>query len=186
MNNKQIKSYLSHVSTGILLVLLLSCSRNVKVENMMPSELNVVNRHPYTVSLTVKGQMGLSSARGRKDDIDHERLTHVIHKSISESGLFKAIVSEQEADFLLDVIVFRSNVVGTATAKVTTVVPMNWVLMRREPRGSVYEKRTAHQVSVRARDNLGGANRFSTANEGSVQKSIEEAIFNISQLDLSN
>ncbi len=154
------------------------------MENMMPTEFNVVNRHPYSVSLSVKGQMGLSSARGRKDDVDHEKLTNVIKTSIVQSGLFKKLASEQEADYILEVIVFNSNIVGTTTAKITTVVPMNWVLMKREPRRSVYQKRTAHEVSVRVRDNLGGANRYTHANEGSVKKSIQEAIFGISQLDL--
>ena len=183
------KISVSIVYTAILLIIamsLMSCSRNIKVVNMMPSEFNVVNRHPYTVSLTVKGQMGLSSPRGRKDDVDHERLNHVIQRSLTESGLFKALASDQDADYILDVIVFSSNVIGPTTATVTTVVPMNWVLMTREPRKSVYQKRTAHQVSVRVRDNLGGANRFSAANEGSIRKSIQEAIFDMSQLDLSN
>lgn len=168
----------------VLFTSMFSCSRNVKVENMTPTEFNVVNRHPYSVSLSVKGQMGLSSARGKKDDIDHEKLTDVIKNSIIQSGLFKALASEQEADYILEVIVFNSNVVGTTTAKITTVVPMNWVLMKRDPRQSVYQKRTSHEVSVRVRDNLGGANRFTYANEGSVKKSIQEAIFGISQLDL--
>ena len=178
-------AYITHLSIVILLLsTLYGCSKTVKVENMMPAEFNVVNRHPFTVSLTVKGQMGLSSARGKKDDIDHEKLTQVIERSIIESGLFKALLPEREADYIMDVIVFRSNVVGTTTATITTVVPMNWVLMKREPRGSVYQKRTSHEVSLRVRDNLGGANRYSRANEGSVKKSIQEAIFDISQLDL--
>ena len=164
---------------------LVSCSRNIRVENMMPSEFNVINQHPYTVSLAVKGQMGLSSPRGRRDDVDHERLNHVIQRSLTESGLFKSLAPEQEADFLLEVIVFSSNVIGPTTATVTTVVPMNWVLMSRDPRKSIYQKRTSHEVSIRARDNLGGANRFSAASEGSIKKSIQEAIFDMSQLDLS-
>jgi len=177
--------FIAYLSILVLSVsTLYGCSKAVKVENMMPSEFNVVNRHPYTVSLTIKGQMGLSSARGRKDDIDHEKLTQVIESSIVESGLFKALAPEQDADYILDVIVFRANVVGTTTATITTVVPMNWVLMRREPRGSVYQKRTSHEVSLRVRDNLGGANRYTRANEGSVKKSIQEAVFDISQLDL--
>lgn len=185
MNKIKTVTLINHIAIYLLLaVSLFSCSRNVKVENMMPSEFNVVNRHPYTVALTVKGQMGLSSARGKKDDVDHEKLTQVIESSIIKSGLFKALASEKEADYILDVIVFNSNVVGTTTAKVTTVVPMNWVLMKRDPRQSVYQKRTAHEVSVRVRENLGGANRFTHANEGSVKKGIQEAIFGISQLEL--
>ena len=168
----------------LLVSILYGCSKAVKEENMMPSKFDVVNRHPFTVSLTVKGKMGLSSARGSKDDIDQEKLTRVIQRSLIESGLFEALASEQEADYILKVIVFKANILGTVTATITTAVPMNWVLMQRNPSKSVYQKRTSNQVSVKAKDNFGAASRYSKANEGSVNKNIHEAIFDLSQLDL--
>jgi hypothetical protein len=94
------------------------------------------------------------------------------------------LASEQEADYILKVIVFKANILGTVTATITTAVPMNRVLMQRNPSKSVYQKRTSNQVSVKAKDNFGAASRYSKANEGSVNKNIHEAIFDLSQLDL--
>jgi hypothetical protein len=170
----------------LVMVLLLpsACSRTVKMENMTPAELTIVNKHPYSVNVQVKGDMSLSSARGKKDEIDRERLQQVIESSILNSGLFQSLAPVEQADYLLEVVVFKSNVLGTATAKITTVVPMSWILMKREPRISVYQDRTAHEFSVKAREKLGGANRYSWANEGSVKKSIEQALWDLSKLEL--
>jgi hypothetical protein len=174
----------SVVVVSIFLIFISACSRTVKVENMTPAELTIVNRHPYSVNVAVKGDMSLSSAKGKKDDIDRERLQQVIESSILKSGLFKSLAAVEQADFLLEVVVFKSNVLGVPTATITTVVPMNWVLMKRATRTSVYQKRTANEVSVKAREELGGANRYSWANEGSVKKSIEEAMLELSKLQL--
>lgn len=151
---------------------------------MTPAELTIVNRHPYSVNVVVKGELSLSSSKGKKDDIDRGRLLQVIESSIIKSGLFKSLASMEQADYLLEVVVFKSNVLGTPTATITTVVPMNWILMKRQPLKSVYQKRTAHEVSVKAREELGGANRYTWANEGSVKQSIEEAVLELSKLRL--
>ena len=178
-------SYFRFLFVVLLLSLIVTgCSRTVKVENMTPAELNIVNKHPYSVNVLVKGDMSLSSAKGKKDDIDRARLQQVIESSITKSGLFQSLASAEQADFLLEVIVFKSNVLGVPTATITTVVPMNWILMMREPNKSVYQKRTANEFSVKAREKLGGANRYSWANEGSVKLSIEEALWDLSKLEL--
>ncbi|WP_455366325.1 hypothetical protein [Kaarinaea lacus] len=173
----------------LLIVLLFSiigtgCSRTVKVENMTPGELNIVNKHPYSVYVLVKGDMSLSSAKGKKDEIDRERLQQVIESSIIKSGLFQSLAPREQADYLLEVVVFKSNVIGVPTATITTAVPMNWVLMSREPQKSIYQDRTEHQFTVKLREKLGPANRYSWANEGSVKLSIEQALWDISKLQL--
>ena len=160
------------------------CSRNVKIENMKPEQFKVSKRHPFSVNVKVTGQMGLSSPRGKKDEVDHEKITLVIKQSIIESGLFAKLAPEQEADYLLEVVVFKSNIVGIPTATITTVVPMNWMLMNRNPRRSVYQVRTENKVSINARDQFGSANRYSSANEISVNKSIQQAIHELSLLEL--
>ena len=177
--------YFRFLSVVLLVSLIVSgCSRTVKVENMTPAELNIVNKHPYSVNVVVKGHMSLSSAKGKKDEIDRGRLKEVVDSSIIKSGLFRSLASKEQADYLLEVVVFKANVVGTPTATITTVVPMNWILMSREPRKSVYQDRTAHEFTVKARDKLGGANRYTWANEGSVKLSIEQALWDISKLEL--
>ena len=168
----------------LFLTIIAGCSRTVKVENMTPAELTIVKQHPYSVNVLVKGDMSLSSSKGKKDDIDRERLLQVVEASIQKTALFKSVTSAEEADYLLEVVVFKANVLGMPTATITTVVPMNWVLMKREPRKSVYQKRTANEFSVKAREKLGGANRYSWANEGSIKLSIEEALWDLSKLSL--
>lgn len=161
------------------------CSRPVTVENMTPAELNIVNKHPYSVNVTVKGDANLSASRNKRDNtIDREKLQQTLESSIIISGLFQSLAPPEQADYLLEVVVFRADVKGPTTAKITTAVPMSWILSRREPRESVYQDRTAYEVTVSTREKLGGANRYTFANEGSVKLGIEQALSDISKLQL--
>lgn len=161
------------------------CSAPVTVQNMTPEALNIVNRYPYSVNVLVKGDTNLSASRNKKEDeVDREKVQQVIESSIVTSGLFRSLAPPEEADYLLEVVVFRANIKGPATAKITTVVPLSWILSKREPRESIYQVRTAYEITVKFREKLGGANRYTLANEGSVREGIKRALSEISKLKL--
>lgn len=168
-----------------VLLLMGGCSKPVTVQNITPDAINIVNRHPYSVNVTVKGDANLSDSRNKNEnEVDREKVQQAIESSITTSGLFQSLASPEEADYLLEVVVFRANVKGQVTAKITTVVPMSWILSKREPRESVYQDRTAYEFTAKLREKLGGANRYTWANEGSVKMGIEQALSDISKLKL--
>lgn len=159
------------------------CASGAKIVNMIPQDLPVVKEHPYSVRVQAAG--GRETEWWSTSQISDESFHEALYKSLSQSGVFRQVVKEGEADYLLDV--FISGMKQPIMAfNMTVSVTANWKLIDLSNNKVVFEELIPTPYKAGMNESWIGVKRLRLANEGAVRENIKQGIRKLAELDLDH
>ena len=162
-------------------VLVAGCATASQPAAMTPAAVVITQRHPQVVAVKVIGG-SVTSATGMSK-ISNEDFESALRRAIAQSGVFAEVAAPTVASCHLDVVIARlEQPFWGASLKVT--LETNWTLRRRGETAPVWEKAITSTYTARAGEAFAGVTRLRLANEGAARLNIEEAIRQISRVNL--
>ena len=174
----KIKTLLLLASCALFLV---GCASPATREGMKAQILNLQNKHPFSVKVQTEG--------GRKtnplwtSEISSESFAQAVQESISESGLFRSVVTGSDGDYLLEVTIINVDkpLVGF---DLTVNMAVNWTLTHISTKKVVFQNVIGKSFTATVGDAVVAIKRLRLAEEGAARKNIQEGLNSISQLKL--
>jgi len=158
------------------------CSTPAKPESMtVASPLGITKQHADPISVHVSG--GKDTNPAWTSQISDADFTTAIESSIRQSGLFSGVVGRDGGTFHLEVMLVRV-AQPIAGFSMTVTVEVNWTLSRSSDKSVVWQKAVISNHTATTGDAFAGVTRLRMATEGAARKNIEQALQQISQLDL--
>jgi hypothetical protein len=87
----------------VFFLIVTGCASPAKPTAMIPNSFDIKNTHPYLVSVEVGG--GKETNPLWTSQISNEAFLEAITKSITESGVFTKVITGEDADYLLEVVI---------------------------------------------------------------------------------
>jgi len=153
---------------------------SLNVENMVTDRTSSGVQHPVTVALNVKG--GSPGVQWYSATIPPKMFGDAVKKSLEKSALFKEIVDEATADYLLNVVLGYAgshpgfNMHAWVTAK--------WDLVERASGESAWSAEIKGDGSASAGEAFVGTERQYLALERGAKANIEDALSQMAKLRL--
>ncbi len=149
---------------------------------MVPTEFEVINKHPYTVKIS-------ESVGGRETNplwtsqISNSAFTEALGNSLAQSGVFKAVIKGEGADYNLDVTMLHYDqpLIGI---DFDVKIKAKWELTDAKTFKNVWSDTFETTYRAKLGDALIAAERLQKANEGAVRVHIKEGIKRLSMLIL--
>ncbi len=163
-----------------LLLLTASCA-SVSVDRVVPEKIDLPVKHPYSVSIVIKG--GEETKFGGVQEVPIDIFLEAVKQSIVNTKLFSMIEKEPTADYHLELTVYKifySNSLSQNKHKVY----VDWLLKSAKNNKVIFRKRVATEHEVTLSDALGGDKRLVLATEGAMRKNIAEGIKQLSLVKL--
>lgn len=157
------------------------CASGAKPEAMFV-RINVpVHQSQSDVSVAVIG--GKETSKMWVSQISDQDFAQALQDSIMHAGLFKKVTTSSPTAYKLDAFIVRMNqpIFG---ASMTVSMEVNYSLTRTNPKEVVWQKAVTSTYTAPVSEAFIGATRLRKANEGAARKNIEQAINEMSQLQL--
>ncbi|MGB5847406.1 MAG: hypothetical protein WBH40_02900 [Ignavibacteriaceae bacterium] len=168
-----------HIGLVSLLILFVGCA-SLKVDSMVVEQTSFGFQHPATVALGVGAQS--TGINPRSVTISPEAFREAVKKSLEKSALFKSIVNEDIADYVLKAdLIFAGSHAG---ASMTSWVDVNWTLDERASGENVWSAEISKEGHVGAFEAFNGMTRQYMALERGAQANINTALTQIGQLTI--
>jgi len=137
-------------------------------------------QHPATVALGVSAQS--QGVNPRSKTISPEAFREAVKISLEKSALFKSIVGEDIADYVLSAdLIFTGSHAG---ASMTGWVDVSWILAERASGDNVWSAEISTEGQVGAFEAFNGMTRQNMAIERGAQANINQALTQIGQLTI--
>ncbi len=176
------KIIISTFALAILSAFLFTCGCAARSNRMTPFDFEVVNKHPYTVSIS-------ESIGGREthplwsSQISNMAFTDALNNALARSGIFQAVIKGGGADYILDITIldYDQPIIGI---NFDVCMKTKWELTDAKRLVPVWSESFETTYRAKLTDALLGPERLQKANEGSVRTNIKEGIKRLSTLDL--
>ena len=157
------------------------CASATRPEAMIPQIHLPVHKSPSNVVVEVLG--GKETSAMWLSQISDEDFAHALRQSIEQSGLFAQALKDGSSKYLLQAFIAQMNQ-PLFGGDMTVSMEVNYHLARTELKQVVWRKAVYSTYTASFGDAIGGATRLRLANEGAARKNIEQAIQEMSQLQL--
>lgn len=153
-----------------------------KSSRMVPTDFEVVNQHPYTVKV-VESVGGRETNPLWTSQISNSAYTEALTNALSQSGVFRAVIKGEGADYNLDVTILHYDqpVIGL---DYDIRMKTKWELTDAKSFEMVWSDTFETTFRAVLTDALLGGERLQKANEGSARVNIKEGIKRLSMLKL--
>jgi hypothetical protein len=157
------------------------CATPSNPQAMAVPKLELAKKHTSSLSLNVTGGSETSSAGASK--ISNADFTTALKSSIESSELFAKLLDVGSSDYHLEVMIARLDqpMMGF---NMTVTLETNWTLSRKSDGTVVWQKAIPSTFTAKAGEAFAGVTRLRLANEGAARTNIEQAIKEISALNL--
>jgi len=175
------KSLLTAALTLIAVSLLSGCA-TLATTKAMVSKVSIVNKHNYSISVKSRGGESATQVRFGSAGVTNEDFKKAIEKSITSSGLFSSVVSNN-SDYHLDVTIFeltRPN----AGFGLTVAMETAWSLINKTSKKIEFRKSIQSTYTTGAFDAFAFTERLALAVENAAKKNIQQGLKEISKLEL--
>jgi hypothetical protein len=157
------------------------CATGAKPEAML-ARINIpVHQSQSDVNITVIG--GKETSKMWVSQVSDQDFAQALQNSIMQSGLFRKAVTSSSAAYSLEAFIVQMNQ-PMFGASMTVSMEVNYSLARTNPKEMVWQKAVTSTYTAPFGEALVGATRLRKANEGAARKNIEQAIDEISKLQL--
>jgi len=184
-----IMKYQPHIRTAFLLACFIvvvnqlsGCAASAsKSVGMTAENIDVQNRQPYSVQVQVSG--GHDTGALERSQISNEAFAEALVTSIEKSKLFTEIKQDENADYLLHVVLLdlEQPMFGGAFE---VRMEAAWMLINRSNGETVWKKSIKSQHTAGVSDAFAGVTRIRLATEGAAKNNITQGIDLLSKLDL--
>jgi hypothetical protein len=180
--------YLPHIKIAISLICiilvvnqLVGCASATKSMAMTTKDIDVQNRHPYSIQVQVSG--GHDTGAWDAPQISNEAFTEALVASIETSKLFTETKEDGNADYLLHVTLLdlEQPIFG---ASMEVHMEAAWVLINHGNGETVWKKAIKSQYTAGAFDAFAAVARIRLATEGAARNNIKQGIELLSDLSL--
>jgi hypothetical protein len=157
------------------------CATPSNPQAMTVQKLALAKKHAASLSLNVTGGNETNSAGASK--ISNADFTTALKSSIESSGLFAKLLDAGSSDYHLEVMIARLDqpMMGF---NMTVTLETNWTLSRKSDGAVVWQKAIPSTFTAKTSEASAGVTRLRLANEGAARTNIEQAIKEISALNL--
>ena len=169
------------LAMGISLLIIAGCAAPAKTVNMIPQDISVDARHPYSLSAEVLS--GEETSELGMSKISDEAFKAALEAAILESGVFSRVVDIDGADYHLQVVITNLGQ-PTAGLNISVTLVTHWKLEKRSSSECVWQDFVATKYMAHVDDAIIGTTRLRVANEGAARKNIKEGIRKLSALKL--
>ncbi len=166
----------------LLVVAVLSgCASGAVSSNMVSSDVQVANKHPYSVSVVVDG--GKDTNPMWASQISNPEFQSAIAETLAKSGVFRTIIKDGNSDYLLEVNItaLQQPVFGI---NFTVSMSTNWKLTSVKDKKPVMEQVIESSYTAGMGDSVVGVKRLRIANEGAARENIKEGASKLSAIRL--
>lgn len=157
------------------------CASGAKPEAMLAHMHVPVHQSHSDVSVTVIG--GKETSKMWVSQISDQDFAQALQDSIVQSGLFRTVTTSGPAAYNLDAFIVQMNQPMFGAA-MTVSMEVNYSLARTNPKEMVWQKAVTSTYTAPFSEALIGATRLRKANEGAARANIEQAINEMSKLQL--
>jgi len=173
---------MSTIVLTILIAFLLNSGCAAQASRMVPSDYEVVNKHPYTVSISESiGGRGTNPLW--TSQISNKAFTEALSNALAQSGVFQAVIKGGDSDYILDVTILDYNQPWMG-ADIDISMNTKWELANAKTLVPVWSDTFKTTYRAKLTDALIAAERLQKANEGSVRTNIKEGIKRLSMLNI--
>ena len=152
-----------------------------KAAMTVDKQTTVAKRHPYSVTVDVRGGAAAGAAGGA--DIGNADLKAAIETSIQQTQVFREVVQGTSGQYLLAVNVINLSrpLVGFS---MTVEMEAGWTLTRVSDGQVVYRKSVSSSFTATPSDAFAGAVRVRLAVEGATRANVAQGLKAIGELSL--
>jgi hypothetical protein len=158
------------------------CAAPSNSANMAAKLAAPVAKHPESVTVAVTG--GSETSKMGASKISDADFADAIRASITQTGLFARIAEAGKGDFNLDVQIVRLDQ-PTFGASFTVNIETTWRLVRQRDQSVIWQKAVMSSFTATMGDAFAGVTRLRLANEGAARKNIEDALTQLSAVNLN-
>lgn len=172
---------------SIMLLLLSGCSSiPVNSQALAPTELNVIQQHPYSVNVAIKGRAtGVAFvAASNEEQVSRELMAKAIEQTIKAKGIFSAIADKSNADYLLEVTLYHIEHKQIEVFTIVKTFKANWHLKERRSKKTKFQKMIVTKGTATTDDTMSGNRRATIAIERAAQANIKEGLSKLTALKL--
>ena len=169
------------LAIGIPLLIAAGCAAPAKTVNMIPKDISIETKHPYSLSTEVMGGEETSELGASK--ISDEAFKAALEDAVMESGVFSRVVDIDGSDYHLQVVITNLGQ-PMAAFNMTVTLVTHWKLEERSTSKCVWQDFVATKYKASMDDAVIGTTRLRIANEGAARMNIEEGIRKLSALSL--
>lgn len=164
-----------------LVLILAGCASPTQPKAMKVENLSLGKRFNKTVAVQTNG--GQPTSPMWTSQVADKDLAQAISESLSSSGLFSAVVSLGQGDFVLNATIVNLNqpMIGF-TMSVT--IELVWSLTPKGQNKPCWEKSIATRAEKTVGDAFAGVTRLRIATEAAVQENIRQALTELAQVQL--
>jgi hypothetical protein len=169
----------------LALLLVLPCfvgCASLKIENMVINQTSSGTQHPVTVAVKTIG--GSPNVKWYSATITPEEFQKAVTISLKKSDLFKAIVGQDIADYLVNIdLTYAGSHPGFS---MTAWVNVNWILVERKSGQRIWSAEITGEGHAGAGEAFNGEARQYIALERGAQSNINQALNQIRKLRLGH
>jgi hypothetical protein len=155
---------------------------NAKARNMVPSDFDVVNNHPYTVALYESAE-GAGPGSSITELIWDDDFIGALRISLAESHLFRKVTDSNVADYVLCVTIIKYDQPWLG-ADLNIQLKTKWELKQAKTDQLVWSDMIDSAYKVKFWNMPNAAIRAQLATEGSIRANIREGIRRLSMVKI--
>lgn len=169
---------------ALLILLALACTgcpATLKPEAMTPQVSAPAHRSASDIAIAVFGATDISARK--PIHITDEDFTEALGSSIENSGLFRKALRDASGKYQLQATFMQldEQIFGI---DMTASMEVSYALARTSPKGVLWEKKISSSHTAGMSDSVISITRLQLATEGAARRNIEQAIQEISKLQL--
>jgi ABC-type uncharacterized transport system auxiliary subunit len=157
------------------------CAAPASSTGMVPAAYEVAHRHAASVSISVTG--GRETGTMDTPQVSNEAFAEAVANAMTRSGVFSTVSSGPDADYRLEIQIFRLQSPGMAL-RMRANMEVGWTLLNRSTASVIWQESIAAEATATTSDALVGAQRNKMAVEGAAREIIKKAVTRLSQLPL--
>ena len=171
----------SLVISIIGLLALGGCASPASHQSMIPTDFDVVRKHPATVNVATSG--GRETEAIGKSQISNETLAKALTEAITKSQTFSRVVQGDGADYLLTVSIFSIEQFSFGLSYLVKM-EVGWTLKRADTDKIVWQEAIKSEHTATPGDAFAAVKRLRLATEGAARNNIAQGLAKISKLTL--
>jgi hypothetical protein len=167
--------------TLVAVVVLSGCASAARPKAMIPIPSSSIHKSAADIVVLVIG--GRETSAMAASQISNEDFAQAIRESFEQSGLFQKALSDGLAKYRLDAFITQVNQPMFGFA-MTVSMEVNYTLARTAPQGVIWQKAISSSYTAAVSEAFVGVTRLRIANEGAARNNIDQAMEEISKLQL--
>ncbi len=165
-----------------LSVILLASGCAAKASSMVPKNFEVVNKHPYTVSIN-ESTGGIDAKPLWSSQVSNTAFTEALSNALAKSGVFQTVTKGDGADYILDVTILNYDQPWHG-ANINVRMETKWELTNAKTHAPVWSNTFATAYRAAWLSSLFDGERIEKSHERAARTNIKEGIRRLSILSL--